>query len=170
MTTTPAPRSKLSTRVVSTIILLLLLPAFVLVGWNLVKTVYYRATLKAGPVEGIAWRTDHAAAVADAGAAGKPMMLVFTADWCPPCQVMKAETWPDAAVQAAVSERFIPVYINPDEPASRDVMMRYAITGFPTVILTDAAGRPYRQAHFLTAEEMVQFLSAVPATATAPAQ
>ena len=40
------------------------------------------------------WRSDLTAALENAAAQDKPVLAYFTAEWCPPCQIMKREVWP----------------------------------------------------------------------------
>lgn len=54
--------------------------------------------------EGLAWRTDVEAALAEARTRGKPAILDATAQWCAACQELDRKTFRDFAVQAALSD------------------------------------------------------------------
>jgi thiol:disulfide interchange protein len=80
------------------------------------------------PVETIPWRKTLAEAKREAVASHRPVLAYFTASWCPPCQRLKRETWPDAKVQSAL-DRFVPVKIDVDE--YRDLAQEFGVTGIP---------------------------------------
>ena len=43
---------------------------------------------------------------------GKPALVLFTADWCPPCKQLKSETLSDAKVKVAIAASFTPVVVD----------------------------------------------------------
>lgn len=128
--------------------------------WPMVKGLYYRVADPAPPASAIAWRTDFEAALAEAAATGKPVLVDFTASWCPPCKVMKHEVWPDGNVAAAVDDGYIPLLVDVDEPRNAAVAQRYGIVGIPTILVLDAEGVVLRTGSFMTARTMVEFLNA----------
>lgn len=74
--------------------------------------------------------------IAAAKAAGKPMMIDFTAEWCAACHEMEKLTYTDARVIAA-AEGFVPVMIDCTDkasPAVKAVQEKYAVRGLPTVV------------------------------------
>lgn len=83
------------------------------------------------------WLTDFTEASRTAAETGKPMLLDFTAGWCPPCRKMDSEFWIRADV-VELSDRFVCVKIDADKNA--DLKRRYAVAGIPDVILTDSLG------------------------------
>ena len=66
---------------------------------------------------GIRWRADLRAAHADAAAAGKPMLLLFGADWCHYCHKQTDETLSDPALVARINANFVPVRLDFDADA-----------------------------------------------------
>ncbi len=62
---------------------------------------------------------------------GKPIFVLVTADWCPPCQSLKRGAMVDAGVVDLISRRMIPVYLEADtNPAEiQDLPVRSYPTG-----------------------------------------
>jgi thiol:disulfide interchange protein len=109
------------------------------------------------PVETIPWRKTLAEAKREAAANHKPVLAYFTASWCGPCQRLKRETWPDAKVQAALTDRFVPVKIDVDEHA--DLAQEFGVTSIPRmqVIQPDGTLGPSR-AGFISPDELTRWL------------
>jgi thiol-disulfide isomerase/thioredoxin len=59
------------------------------------------------PRDIVPWRSEFAAAQAEAVEQNKPMLIYFTARWCGPCQRMATTTWAERALQD-----FVPVKID----------------------------------------------------------
>ena len=101
------------------------------------------------------WMTDYAAAQALAAQEGKDLLIDFTgSDWCHWCIQLDKEVFSEGAFQAWAKERFVFVKLDfprrKELPAdlaaqNKELQTRFAIRGFPTVILADSAGRPYAQ-------------------------
>ncbi len=89
----------------------------------------------------------------DAGSAGKPVILDFYADWCPPCIAMEETTYPDPAV---VSEMKDFIAIKVDTQKRIDIESKYGITYYPTVVFLDSQGKEVsRHIGYLGPLEMV---------------
>ena len=113
--------------------------AVVAIQWPMLKGWYYKSAGIEAPPSAIAWRTDFDAALAEARAGGKRVLVDFSADWCPPCVAMKHDVWPRADVARAVTAAAVPVLVDAD----RDTVLgaRYGVSAIPTVLLLDADGR-----------------------------
>ena len=77
------------------------------------------------------------ALLADAAAAGKPVLLDFGAHWCKACHLMDATTLRDPQVAEKLKSYF-PIQIiadNPNKPPARDLLAPFAIQGYPTFLL-----------------------------------
>lgn len=106
-----------------------------------------------------AWRSDLEAALEEAVAQGKPVMVDFAASWCPPCREMEASVWPDPAVRQAISESVIPLQVNIDR--HRNLAARFGIEYVPTILLLTPQGEELARSHFMDADRLIHFLSAV---------
>ncbi|WP_396626138.1 thioredoxin family protein [Luteitalea sp.] len=132
--------------------------AFLLLAqWPMLKGRYYQWRGTPAPASAIAWRTDHAAALAESARTGKPVLVDFAAGWCPPCVTMNHEVWPDPEVAALVARDYVPLKVDID--AHPDLADRYEVAGIPSVIVVNASGRVLRKASFLDAGGIRQFLS-----------
>jgi protein disulfide-isomerase len=136
----------------------LVLGAVVYMQWPMLKGAYYKATNAQAPASAVAWRSDYAGALAESAQSGKPVLLDFTASWCPPCKVMKHDVWPDADVATAANGGYVPVLVDVDDPKNAEVAQRYGVRGIPSILIVDAKGRVLKQGAFMSKGEMLDFL------------
>lgn len=101
-----------------------------------------------------AWTMDFAAAKATAAESDKDLLLEFTgSDWCPPCQMLNREVFSQEAFLTAAPEHFVLVKLDFPQDKSglteeiqeqnAKLAEQYGVEGFPTIMLSDAKGRPY---------------------------
>lgn len=147
---------------------LALLLALLYVQWPMLKGSYYRATDSGSETTAensqgsqITWITDFEEARRLSKETGKPLLVDFTASWCPPCQVMKHEVWPDAGVVALVEKGYIPVLLDIDRPENQPIAQSYNVSSIPAILVADAQGRTLRQAAYMTSSQMTEFLGDV---------
>jgi thioredoxin-like negative regulator of GroEL len=108
----------------------------------------------------ITWNRSYNAALKLAQQAGKPVLLDFTASWCPPCREMEREVWPHEGVVAG-SERFVCVSIDVD--SNEGLAMKYGATSIPLVVLADPWGNTLgKHAGYLDARTLVDWMNAFP--------
>lgn len=80
-------------------------------------------------------------AMAEAKAAGKPMLVDFYADWCVACKVLEEETLNQPEVLAALSSHvLIKADITEINDDSQRIMEQYQILGLPALVFFDANG------------------------------
>jgi thiol:disulfide interchange protein DsbD len=110
------------------------------------------------------WQHDLDAAVAQARAQGRPMIIDFWADWCTACKELDRDVWSDPRVRAEAS-RFVAVKIDGtvESDAFTAITDKFGIIGLPTVVLLDPHGReaPDRVLGAVPAEEMISKLRGV---------
>jgi thiol:disulfide interchange protein len=107
----------------------------------------------------IPWRTDYAAALAEGKQAGKPILIDFSATWCPTCQQMKRTSWPDQRVNQLVTSAYIPLTLDVDAPASQDPAHRYGVDVLPVILVVDSDGKVLRQSSYMSANDLAKFLA-----------
>jgi len=100
----------------------------------------------------IAWMPWGAEAFARAEAEQKPILLAISAVWCHWCHVMDETSYSDAAVIAAINDRFIPVRVDNDRRP--DVNARYNMGGWPTTAFLAPDGTTVTGATYLAPEQM----------------
>lgn len=134
----------------------MLFAGLVYLQWPFLKGLYYSNTT--APTSSIDWRTDFESALIEAEQTNKAVLLDFTASWCPPCRVMKHEVWPDAAVASAVTDRYIPVLLDVDDPKNAAVAARYSVDSIPTILIVNAEGDVLQRTGFISKAEIVELL------------
>ena len=140
-----------------------LIPAVIIASllflqWPMLKGLFYRTFGIDAPVSTIDWRKDFGSAIAEARESDKPLLLVFSASWCPPCIVMKHEVWSDSEVSEVVKNGFVPLHIDVDDKRDAAIAARYGIRGIPAVLIIDADGDVLRRESFMSRLEMISFL------------
>lgn len=123
------------------------LPALIVV--NVVLVPCPAVTAEGVPV----WHRDYASAVSEAKTGGKNLLIVFTGtEWIEICRKFHDEILSQPAFMNAVSRRFSLLKLEypkdntlPREEAAEKALLRdaYRVKGFPTVVMTDAEGRPF---------------------------
>lgn len=79
-------------------------------------------------------------AMNDAKKTGKPVVLVFSASWCPPCQTMKKSVYPSETVKA-FHDKFIWAYLDVDDNDNEKPAKQYGVSGIPHIEFVDAEGK-----------------------------
>lgn len=111
-------------------------------------------------------------AMNDAKKTGKPVVLVFSASWCPPCQVMKKSVYPSEAVKP-FHDKFIWAYLDVDDNSTEKAAKQYGVNGIPHIEFVDAEGKAVIEKQVGSsspeafAKRLTEVLAKAPAKATA---
>jgi thioredoxin-related protein len=103
---------------------------------------------------GEGWLTDIDAAKKSASESKKDLLIDFTgSDWCSWCIKLNDEVFKHDAFKASVKDSFVLVEIDfprekgklPEDVRKRNTELgdKYAVQGYPTILLCDAEGKPY---------------------------
>jgi thioredoxin-related protein len=105
---------------------------------------------------GEGWTSDFEAAKKQAAEENKNLLIDFTgSDWCGWCIRLKEEVFDKDEFNKGVADSFVLVEIDfpqDDSKLSEETKVQnerlgdeYSVQGYPTIMLTDAAGKPYAQ-------------------------
>ena len=112
------------------------------------------------PPAPLPWEHDEAAAVKQAQAQKRPLLVDFAADWCIPCKELELKTFADPRVRKELA-RFVLAKVdctNPDERAEA-LQARYGAETLPTVIIKDGSGQQVlKLTEFTTADRLLPIL------------
>jgi thiol:disulfide interchange protein len=79
-------------------------------------------------------------ALAKAKTDKKPVIAIFSAVWCGPCQTMKKDVYPSAAVKP-FQDKFIWAYLDADDAANEADSTKYNVSGIPHIEFLDSTGK-----------------------------
>ncbi len=86
------------------------------------------------------FETDYKKATAASKGSGKPMLVVFSASWCPPCQANKKKVYPSDPVKA-YHDKFVWVYLDTDKKENQNVASEFGVRGIPHIQFVGADGK-----------------------------
>lgn len=132
----------------------LLLAAFVLLG---VLVILSRPGGVAPTPAAFDQGTTLSDAVARSESEGKPVLVLATADWCPPCQTLKRETLADSRVGAFIDEHMIAV--NLEDASNSNEIMGLGVTAYPTTIVLRGGTEVARSTGFSKPDAFLEFLN-----------
>ncbi len=87
---------------------------------------------------GIQWRTDIRAASRESSETGLPILMKFSAKWCGPCKLMKAETFTNPRLADMINTCFIPVDVDTDQ--NEQLARQLRIESVPTTMVISPRG------------------------------
>lgn len=117
------------------------------------------ATITSSFAAGNGWLTNLEEAKVKAAAENKPILIEFTgSDWCPPCKMLNKNVFSTETFNTKAPEKFVLVEMDfprdtkgltPEiQQYRQEIAQKYSITGYPSIILTNASGRPIAKTSF----------------------
>jgi thiol-disulfide isomerase/thioredoxin len=101
---------------------------------------------------------------------GRLLFIDFYGIWCPPCNQLEEETYPDPSFQAASAD-FVKIGLDADARSSFDWKAHFKVGGYPTLIVADADLRELgRVVGFRSGPALAKFLDGVKAYADEPVE
>jgi thiol:disulfide interchange protein DsbD len=89
--------------------------------------------------------------LADAAAAGKPVLIDYYADWCNDCVRMENTTFAEPGVRQLLGDRFVVLKIDvtdPNDPDASALKSRYGVFGPPATLFISPSGTLLKEFNF----------------------
>lgn len=103
-------------------------------------------------------------ALADATHDERLLVLDVGAYWCPPCHELDEKTFVDPAVGAWMREHAIPLHIDAEKGEGPDIVERYDIQAYPTILVLQGNGiEKGRLVDFIEPAALIKKLDAIAA-------
>lgn len=100
-------------------------------------------------------------ALARARSENRLVMVDVYTDWCGWCKKLDREVFASGRV-ADAAKGIVAVRVNAEE-GGEDVARRYGVSGYPTILFVDGAGKLVRRVEgYVDVSEMVRILSSLP--------
>jgi thiol:disulfide interchange protein len=113
----------------------------------------------------VKWEENYASAVKRAQVEKKMILMDLWAEWCPPCQYLKAKVFPTPEAQQALA-KVVPLSVMVEykdrKPIEAGVALakQFKLEAYPTLIVLDSNGKELRRqvGAFRTGTELAQWL------------
>ncbi len=88
------------------------------------------------------WHAEIGSGMDDALEQERPVLILFTADWCPPCRLLKREVLADGAVRDYLEREYVCVKVDLTDQSgpNNEVAMDFGVQGIPALHAYDVDG------------------------------
>ncbi|MGA2739531.1 MAG: thioredoxin family protein [Bryobacteraceae bacterium] len=87
---------------------------------------------------------------------GRKLIVDFWTAWCGPCLSLNQWIWTDAEVAALLNVGYVGVKLDGD--LEKDLVKRFHVTGYPTIIVLNSSGKEIQRFGYLSSEKMLEAL------------
>lgn len=88
----------------------------------------------------------------------KPVFIDIYATWCGPCKMLKKNTFSDKEVGDYYNTNFINIAIDSETKEGRELVDKYRIEGYPTLLILDKNGKQIaKQVGFVEPRILINF-------------
>lgn len=114
-----------------------------LLGALLLTATAFAATFRPLAQDQVTWQHDLSQARQTSAQTGKPVLMYFTAQWCPGCHAMRAYIFGEETIAADIMRDTVPVKVDMTRTteANQPIAQQYRADMLPLLVLTDADGR-----------------------------
>jgi len=100
---------------------------------------------------------DFETALSRARSARRKLIIDFETTWCGPCKTMDQWIWSDAEVAGLLNAGYVGVKLDGD--VEKALVKRFAVVGYPTVVVLDSSGKETRRSvGYQSSREVLGFL------------
>lgn len=102
------------------------------------------AIIGGGGSSRIPWVGEESEVLRLAAETGKPVIVEFSAEWCPPCRALDEGFFGRQAI-ADLAAGFVPLRVDAtvETPRVRALIDKHRVIGWPTVVFLNSQGQPY---------------------------